>query len=68
MACRDMEKANVAVADIKTSVGTEGTDNLGELVLEKLDLTSLASVRECAKKILASESHIDILINNAGMT
>lgn len=68
MACRDMEKANVAVTDIKTSVGTEVSDNLGELVLEKLDLTSLASVRECAKKLLASESHIDILINNAGMS
>ena len=34
--------------------------------VEKLDLASLDSVRECAKTLLAKEDKIDILINNAG--
>ena len=34
--------------------------------VEKLDLASLKSVRECAQRLLDSEDKIDILINNAG--
>lgn len=33
----------------------------------ELDLASLESVRQCAKKILETESKLDVLINNAGM-
>jgi len=33
----------------------------------KLDLTSLASVRQFAKEVCEQESQIDILINNAGV-
>ncbi len=36
------------------------------VVVEKLDLSSLKSVRECAQKLLDTEDKIDILINNAG--
>ena len=36
------------------------------VVVEKLDLASLKSVRECAQKLLDTEDKIDILINNAG--
>jgi NAD(P)-dependent dehydrogenase (short-subunit alcohol dehydrogenase family) len=37
------------------------------VVVERLDLASLRSVRECAQKLLDKEDKIDILINNAGI-
>ena len=37
-----------------------------DLVITKLDLSSLDSVRQCAKNINEVESRVDILINNAG--
>lgn len=40
---------------------------LGELDYCKIILTSLKSVRECAKNLRANEPKIDILINNAGV-
>lgn len=67
MACRDVNKAEEALEDIKTVVQAEQPPpKVGEMVVQKLDLASLASVRECAKKILDTEKHIEILINNAG--
>ena len=36
------------------------------VVVETLDLASLASVRQCAQKLIDTEDKIDILINNAG--
>ena len=36
------------------------------VVVEKLDLASLQSVRQCAQKLIDTEDKIDILINNAG--
>lgn len=37
-----------------------------EIVVRKLDLSSLASVREFAKQINREESRLDVLIHNAG--
>ena len=37
-----------------------------DVVVKKLLLSSLASVHECAKSVLETESRLDILINNAG--
>ena len=37
-----------------------------DLVVKKLDLSSLDSVRECARDINETESRLDILVNNAG--
>jgi len=34
--------------------------------VEKLNLASLKSVRDCAQRLLEKEDKIDILINNAG--
>lgn len=63
MACRDIKKAEQAVSEIVA--GVKG-DNLGQLVVEELDLASFISVRRCAKNILIKEKKIHLLVNNAG--
>ena len=60
-ACRDMEKANQAVIDIKSS------SNSDLVRAEKLDLASIASIKKFAEKFLKDEPKLDILINNAGV-
>ncbi|KAL5007919.1 hypothetical protein ScPMuIL_013500 [Solemya velum] len=62
LACRDMEKCEQA----KTKILLESIDNKN-IVCKKLDLASLASVRAFAKDINESESHVEFLINNAGV-
>ena len=37
------------------------------MVVESCDLSSLNSVRQCAKRLSESEEKIDILVNNAGL-
>lgn len=58
--CRDQDKAEKAAEEI-----TAATKAVVECV--KLDLSSLASVRACAEKLLEKEEKIDILVNNAGV-
>lgn len=65
MACRNLEKAEEAAKDIRKAC--EGEENLGEIAIVQLDLSSLESVREFAKKILEKEDRVDLLINNAGI-
>ncbi|KAF6205918.1 hypothetical protein GE061_020094 [Apolygus lucorum] len=65
MACRDLGKAKKAATDIQKSV--EHLENCGEIKVVKLDLSSLNSVRDCAAEILATETRIHLLINNAGV-
>merc|ERR1711962_1964136 len=60
MLCRNIEKAEEAAQEIRKA--TEG-----KVVVHKLDLASLASVRECAEQLGNSLEKIDILINNAGV-
>ncbi|XP_067216943.1 retinol dehydrogenase 11 isoform X3 [Linepithema humile] len=70
LACRNMERANAAVDDIKRNPflkADKQEDNTGDLAIYQLDLTSFASVKECAKNLLAKEPVIHILINNAGI-
>lgn len=38
------------------------------VVVKRLDLASLQSVRDLAKDVLINEDRLDILINNAGVT
>ncbi|XP_045761110.1 retinol dehydrogenase 11-like [Maniola jurtina] len=64
LACRDTAKAEKAKDDILKHTNDE---HKGSVSIEKLDLNSLRSVRECASLILATEARIDILINNAGI-
>ncbi|XP_011689560.1 PREDICTED: retinol dehydrogenase 12-like isoform X1 [Wasmannia auropunctata] len=72
LACRDMEKTNKAVEDIKNKPPLrinkdEYKKNAGELAIYFLDLCSLKSVRDCAKNLLTNEAAIHVLINNAGV-
>lgn len=60
LACRDMDRANKAAEEVKKRSGNEN------VIVKKLDLASLQSVRHLAKDILVSEKRLDILINNAG--
>ena len=61
VACRDQTKGKAAVSYIKEASGSEN------VVLKKLDLASLASIRTFSSEVLDEEDRIDILINNAGV-
>ncbi|XP_053726203.1 retinol dehydrogenase 14 [Synchiropus splendidus] len=61
IACRDLDKAEKAVREIKLK-----SRSLAVLHME-LDLANLRSVREFCKSFLQKEKRLDILINNAAM-
>nr|CAD7452038.1 unnamed protein product [Timema tahoe] len=61
LACRNVDKANTARDEIVASTGNQ------DVLVRKLDLASLSSVREFSKHILESEPRLDVLINNAGV-
>ena len=60
MLCRDTTKANIAAQEIKA-------ETKGDVTVEKMDLSSLKSVRECVERLNKSLKKIDVLINNAGV-
>ncbi|KAG7479554.1 hypothetical protein JOB18_028294 [Solea senegalensis] len=61
LACRNKEKAEVAVYDIRKESGNN------QVVFMQLDLASLKSVHSFAETFLKTEPRLDILINNAGV-
>ncbi|KAM9743381.1 retinol dehydrogenase 14 [Menidia menidia] len=61
IACRDPEKAQKAVRDIKFKSRSLNVAHM------ELDLANLRSVKEFCKNFLQREKRLDILINNAGM-
>ena len=61
MACRDTKKGEKASQDIINK------NPKANIVVMKLDLSSLESVRQFAKEINEQFSQIDLLINNAGV-
>ncbi len=61
LACRDLEKAARARAEILARTPAARVD------LVPLELASLRSVRACAGKLCANYPQIDVLINNAGV-
>ncbi|KDR15656.1 Retinol dehydrogenase 11 [Zootermopsis nevadensis] len=65
MACRDTKKASEAAQEIRMM--TDGLEGAGDVVVVRLDLSSLTSVREFAANILCNEPRIHLLINNAGV-
>lgn len=58
---RDEAKARLAITELERSTGRTDTSFI------RLDLASLASVREAARAVLADAPRIDRLINNAGL-
>ena len=58
---RNKTKTENVISDIITTGGS------GSLSLQICDLASMNSVKQCAERILAEYSKIDVLINNAGI-
>uniref|UniRef100_A0A1B6DDS3 Retinol dehydrogenase 11 n=1 Tax=Clastoptera arizonana TaxID=38151 RepID=A0A1B6DDS3_9HEMI len=65
MACRNMEKAEAARNWIVENCKNQ--EGLGNLVLMRLDVSSLGSVRVFSEQIMQNEQYIHLLINNAGI-
>ncbi|XP_078590978.1 retinol dehydrogenase 13-like isoform X1 [Branchiostoma floridae x Branchiostoma japonicum] len=61
LACRSLQKAEEAAKEIRSQTGNKN------VVVHKLDLASLTSVRQFAKVINDAEPRLDVLINNAGV-
>jgi NAD(P)-dependent dehydrogenase (short-subunit alcohol dehydrogenase family) len=61
MACRNLEKGEQAASKIRAETPT------ADLKVMALDLADLASVRRFAEAFLGENTHLDILINNAGI-
>jgi NAD(P)-dependent dehydrogenase (short-subunit alcohol dehydrogenase family) len=61
MGCRDATRGQAALDAVRSAVPEAA------VTLEALDLASLASVRDFAKRVAASNDGIDALVNNAGV-
>merc|ERR1711868_206554 len=61
LACRSVKKGNEAAADIRRQLNMNETEN--NIVVMKLDLASLSSVRLFVEEFKRKESRLDILIN-----
>ncbi|XP_020362677.1 retinol dehydrogenase 12 isoform X1 [Oncorhynchus kisutch] len=61
MACRDLTRGEAAATEIRSSTGNTN------VVVQQLNLASLGSVRQFAREFIATETRLDILINNAGI-
>ncbi|WP_207229425.1 SDR family NAD(P)-dependent oxidoreductase [Ktedonosporobacter rubrisoli] len=61
LACRDLDKAERAAALIRAG------DASAKVQVVRLDLASLASIREAATTIRALSTRLDLLINNVGV-
>jgi NAD(P)-dependent dehydrogenase (short-subunit alcohol dehydrogenase family) len=62
VAARNRAKGEAALAEIKSRAGSDAVE------LADLDLASTASIRAFADGFLASHDHLDVLLNNAGLT
>ena len=61
LACRNAQKGNSAVQEIKGKTGTKS------VFFKSLDLASMASIRKFSEDILETEDKIDVLLLNAGV-
>eukprot|EP00057_Strongylocentrotus_purpuratus_P007318 XP_011661792.1 PREDICTED: retinol dehydrogenase 11 [Strongylocentrotus purpuratus] len=61
MACRNVEKAKEAQLDV---IKESGSSNV---VVKKLDLASMKSIREFVEELKKEEKSLDVLVNNAGV-
>ncbi|XP_059474760.1 retinol dehydrogenase 11-like [Neocloeon triangulifer] len=62
LACRDLTRGSSARMEIIESTGNKNVEVL------KLDLGSLASVRDFVKELKSRETRLDVLVNNAAAT
>lgn len=60
MACRDTKMAEKVASEIKIQTG-------GQVIVMKLDLASLTSIRAFAEDLKSKETRVHKLINNAGL-
>lgn len=61
LACRDLKKARLAMSRLKRESINADVD------IMKIDLSSLASVRNFVEEFLSKYERLDLLINNAGI-
>ncbi|KAF9361015.1 hypothetical protein BGX26_006567 [Mortierella sp. AD094] len=62
IACRSERKGEEAVDKIEEQTGIKG-----KTLVMPLDLSALASVKAFAREFKAQYTHVDVLVNNAGM-
>ncbi|KAM6132370.1 retinol dehydrogenase 13-like [Pterocles gutturalis] len=62
LACRSRERGQAVAEEIRAATGNPA------VLLRLLDTSSLASVRAFARDVLREERHLDVLVNNAGVT
>lgn len=63
------EGAKVIICDVAEELGKETVKNLGlDAQFNKVDVTSRAEVQQWVEDIVTKYGHVDILINNAGIT
>jgi NAD(P)-dependent dehydrogenase (short-subunit alcohol dehydrogenase family) len=69
LACRDLAKADQAAARIAAGAPSPspGPGEPGAVATVRLDLASLASVREAAAQLMERYPRLDLLIDNAGV-
>ena len=67
LACRDLGQAKEAAVRILSGSPAAAEVVPADLHAVRLDLASLASVREAAEEIAAAYGPVDLLINNAGV-
>lgn len=63
MPCRKSEKASAAYAEVCAKHPT----NNGNIILENVDLSDLATIKELVDRLKSENVKLDILINNAGL-
>ncbi|KFM76283.1 Retinol dehydrogenase 14, partial [Stegodyphus mimosarum] len=61
LACRDQEKAQKALIEIRSK------SRSGVLKVLQLDFASFESIKKFAEEFLRSEDRLDVLVNNAGI-
>src|SRR5688500_7148946 len=64
MASRAPDKANSAISSIQATLPSSCT---GRITFLQMDLTSLRSVRDAARRFLSLETSLHGLVNNAGV-
>ena len=62
VACRDVSKGKTSVEQLRKETGNTN------ICCRTIDMASFKSVKDFATMIRATESQLDILINNAGVT